>query len=169
MKRIKIRTFAIFAVAALSGAMLLHTSQRVQEAEETLASLNAEIVSEQDTMRVLRAEWEYLNRPERLERLATEFLDLVPPAPKDMPDSMVNEASSLPEREALIVDDQLTQPVSYEAEQIDLSVENDVPMPRSKPKFKPAASVNKPVAKSSAKTSRAFDAILDDISKGGVQ
>jgi len=111
LKGIRLRTFVIFAIAALAGAALLHTSQRVQEAEETLAILNAEIAREQDTMRVLRAEWEYLNRPERLERLATEFLDLIPPAPDKMPENLIDEASTLPEKQ---IDEQQAQPASYQ-------------------------------------------------------
>lgn len=98
MRGIKLRTFVIFALAGLSGAALLNTSQRVQHAEEVLAATQAELAHEDETMRVLRAEWEYLNRPERLERLATEFLDLVPPAPEEMPDALIDEASTLPER-----------------------------------------------------------------------
>ena len=111
MKGIKLRTFVIFALAALSGAALLHTSQRVQQAEETLATLSAEANREQETMRMLRAEWEYLNRPERLERLATEFLDLVPPAPEEMPENLIDEASSLPQRSP-----EELRPASYQVE-----------------------------------------------------
>ena len=111
MKGIKLRTFVVFALAALSGVALLHTSQRVQHAEEVLAGLQSELGHEEETMRVLRAEWEYLNRPERLERLATEFLDLVPPAPEKMPDGMVDEASGLADR---LIDETQAQPANYD-------------------------------------------------------
>lgn len=111
MKGIKLRTFIIFALAALSGAALLHTSQRVQQAEETLAVLRVDAQREQETMRMLRAEWEYLNRPERLERLATEFLDLVPPAPDRMPENLIDEVSTLPER---AVEEMQVRPASYQ-------------------------------------------------------
>jgi hypothetical protein len=110
MKGIKLRTFVIFALAALSGASLLHVSQRVQHAEEVLAGIEAEARHEQDTIRMLRAEWAYLNRPERLEKLASEFLDLVPPAPEEMPENMMEEASGLPER---FIDESQAQPASY--------------------------------------------------------
>lgn len=115
MKGIKLRTFLIFALAGIAGAALLHTSQRVQQAEETLATLQAEAQREDETMRMLRAEWEYLNRPERLERLATEFLDLIPPAPERMPESLINEASALPEKPSEETDAQ-AQPASYQEE-----------------------------------------------------
>ena len=110
LKGIRLRTFVIFALAALAGTALLHTSQRVQEAEEKLEVLEAEIAREEDTMRVLRAEWEYLNRPERLERLATEFLDLVPPAPDKMPEYLIDEAATLPEKP---IEQEQAQPASY--------------------------------------------------------
>ena len=98
MKGIKLRTFVVFALAALAGAALLHVSQRVQHAEEVLQSLERELAYEEQAMRVLRAEWEYLNRPERLERLAAKFLDLVPPAPEKMTDDLMGEASALPDK-----------------------------------------------------------------------
>ena len=110
MKGVKLRTFVVFALAGLSGAALLHTSQRVQYAEEVLKTTQAELAHEEETMRVLRAEWEYLNRPERLERLATEFLDLVPPAPEKMPDQLIDEAGMLPEKPH---DEVGAQPVLY--------------------------------------------------------
>ena len=117
MKGIKLRTFVIFAIAALFGAALLHTSQRVQHAEDVLRDVEAEVARELETMRMLRAEWEYLNRPERLERLATEFLDLVPPTPDAMPDDLTDEASMLPDSQLNEGqnDEQetQTQPVSY--------------------------------------------------------
>lgn len=111
MKGIRLRTFVIFALAGLCGAALLQTSQRVQHAEEVLEATQAELAHEEETMRVLRAEWEYLNRPERLERLATEFLDLVPPAPEKMPETLIDEAATLPENP--VEDDLETQPASY--------------------------------------------------------
>jgi len=81
MRKLNIKLFIVYALAAIAGAALLHISQRVQHAEERLAIIKAEIAKEQETTRVLNAEWEYLNRPERLEKLSKEFLDLAPPAP----------------------------------------------------------------------------------------
>jgi len=96
IKGLKIRSFVIFGLAALSGVALLHTSQRVQEAEERLAQIDRNIAQEQESLKILKAEWEYLNRPERLERLANEFLDLSPPKPLEMPES-IKEDAILPE------------------------------------------------------------------------
>jgi len=114
MRRIKIRTFLIFGLACLAGTALLQTSQRVQEAEEKLAALRADVAREEDTMRVLRAEWEYLNRPERLERLASKFLNLVPPVPEAMPESLIEQAATLPEKEPEPEIEQDMRPANYQ-------------------------------------------------------
>ncbi|MCC6598550.1 MAG: hypothetical protein IT559_07155 [Alphaproteobacteria bacterium] len=84
MKLLKPVNFVIFAMVALSGAALLHTSQNVQRVEGDLRSLEASVQRENEKVRLLRAEWENLNRPERLERLAREFLDLAAPAPETL-------------------------------------------------------------------------------------
>ena len=86
MKVLKPRTFIVFAFAALSGALLLYTSQNVQDAQSRLDGYERSIESEKEKIRLLRAEWASLNRPERLERLANEFLDVLPPAPDQMVD-----------------------------------------------------------------------------------
>lgn len=72
------RTLIVCVLAVLSGAMLLYVSQQVQQAENDLAHVKREINQEQETLRVLRAEWSYLNNPDYLEDLAHDYLDLVP-------------------------------------------------------------------------------------------
>lgn len=65
-------------LAAVAGAVLFETSYEVQEMEEELASLNRQIVHEQEAIQVLRAEWSFLNDPTRLENLARAHTDLRP-------------------------------------------------------------------------------------------
>jgi cell division protein FtsL len=93
MKLIKPRNFLIIGMTALSGTVLLHTSQRVQNAEVKLEHLESSVSREQEKIRLLKAEWASLNRPERLEKMAREFLNLVPP----QPETMVDEVSVLPD------------------------------------------------------------------------
>ncbi len=81
MRLVKPQTFLVYACAVLSGVALLHTSQNVQKAEMRLRDLEGSYQREEEKIRLLKAEWEALNRPERLERLAKDFLDLVPPDP----------------------------------------------------------------------------------------
>lgn len=61
------------------ATFLFSTSQKVQQAEDRLVALNADLARERQSMRVLHAEWDYLNRPDRLEALARQYLDLEPP------------------------------------------------------------------------------------------
>lgn len=64
------------SAACLAGTALFHTSQDVQDARIELRQVETEIAKEKDSIRVLQAEWNYLNRPERLEKLAKKHLDL---------------------------------------------------------------------------------------------
>ena len=50
----------------------------VIELEQELGRLNQELIAEREAVKVLKAEWSYLNRPERLERLAARYLELGP-------------------------------------------------------------------------------------------
>lgn len=78
MKLFRISTLLSFVLAVLAGAVLFRVSQNVQQAEDNLAHLRKAITYEERTIHVLQAEWDYLNNPERLEKLAREHLDLVP-------------------------------------------------------------------------------------------
>ncbi len=171
MKSVKISTFVIFGFASLAGAALLHTSQSVQKAEEKLAIIDAEIQKEQDTIHMLNAEWEYLNRPERLEKLAEEFLDLVPPSPDALTDSMVGEAAALPEKpvneeEGFAFEDDV-QPVLFE--------QPEPPEIVSAPQVQPVAAkapqapAPKPSALKAKPSTKDFGALLNELSadKGG--
>lgn len=71
-------TVAWIALASLASVILYQTSYEVQEQADRLASLNRQIVAEQDAIQVLRAEWAYLNDPARLERLVAQHLLLQP-------------------------------------------------------------------------------------------
>lgn len=94
MKRLRIRTVLIFLFGVMAGSLLLRTSQDVQEEEDRLFGLEARIEKEQETIRVLKAEWEYLNSPLRLEALAKDYLpELLAPEPNQM----MAEPAALPD------------------------------------------------------------------------
>ncbi len=65
-------------LAAICGGMLFHTSQQVTDGRTKLASIEAATQKEDESLRVLQAEWSYLNQPDRLEKLSKQYLDLAP-------------------------------------------------------------------------------------------
>ena len=74
-------TMMWIGTAALAGVALFVVKYKVQDLNDELASLKSKIRVEQETVHVLKAEWSYLNRPERLEKLATRHLELEPVVP----------------------------------------------------------------------------------------
>ena len=65
-------------LATFCGIALFHTSQKVHDEREKLAHLSQSIGKEEESIRVLQAEWGYLNQPHRLEKLAQNYLKLAP-------------------------------------------------------------------------------------------
>ena len=75
------RLSGVFSImlATFCGALLFWTSQSVQRAERKLSEVSKYTLNEGESLRVLSAEWDYLNRPERLEELTNNNLDLDAP------------------------------------------------------------------------------------------
>jgi 16S rRNA (cytosine1402-N4)-methyltransferase len=71
-------TLILFALSVVAGAALFAVSFEVSELDERLIVLNEEITRDREAIHVLRAEWAYLNQPERLESLSQRYLDLKP-------------------------------------------------------------------------------------------
>ena len=55
---------------------LFVVKHRVQDLEDRLHALNAEILADRDATQVLEAEWSYLNQPARLEALSRKLLGM---------------------------------------------------------------------------------------------
>lgn len=74
------RIFHIFAIALLIGSAVYVYKVKYDTMALTseVARLNKQIAAEQDRIAVLKAEWQGLNRPDRLQRLADGNPDLVP-------------------------------------------------------------------------------------------
>lgn len=73
---IKIRyVLALFIFSAFLYS-LFQIKFKVQELHRESAELKRELQHEKDSIHVLKAEWAYLNQPERLYRLSQKFLDL---------------------------------------------------------------------------------------------
>jgi hypothetical protein len=85
------------AVLCLSGTVLVvlcavwayRVNYATQDAQNRVAGLRAAIAHERETLAVLRAEWAYLNRPDRLAVLVdrhAEALGLAPLTPEHFAD-----------------------------------------------------------------------------------
>lgn len=91
--KFRLSTLLSLSAAAMAGFILFQTSQNVQDAEGRLRSVQTALSKEQESMRVLETEWDYLNRPDRLEELAQQYLKMKAQSPA----SLVSDSSDLPE------------------------------------------------------------------------
>ena len=82
MKPSSIIVWVVMVGGMASG--LFQLKYAVQERESELARLNRDLIAAEQALHVLHAEWSYLNRPDRLARLATRYLDLTPMAPEQI-------------------------------------------------------------------------------------
>lgn len=68
---------AILVVAVLCAAYVLYSLEHsIRGIERQISRSNAAIASEKETIGLLNAEWSSLIRPERLQRLAEQYLEL---------------------------------------------------------------------------------------------
>ena len=79
------RSGLIWCVLALGAAIAAFTVKyQVRDLEDQLAATQSAIADSREEIHVLKAEWSYLNRPERLADLADRYLELSPMAPAQM-------------------------------------------------------------------------------------
>lgn len=75
---IRLSTLSGYALAIVAAMALFWTSQTVQKAEDRLERVRHDLARERESLHVLHAEWDYLNRPERIEALARKYLKMEP-------------------------------------------------------------------------------------------
>lgn len=75
---IRIGTIAWFVILALLGVGLFQVKYAVQAKERELRTVNKQITADRQVLRVLEAEWSYLNDPVRLADLTRRHTDLAP-------------------------------------------------------------------------------------------
>lgn len=71
-------------LVVLSGFATFKAKYAVQDLEDQLHRVRKQTIAEQQEIRVLNAEWTYLNQPERLAELNRRFLALVPITTKQL-------------------------------------------------------------------------------------
>jgi hypothetical protein len=151
------RIFRLSSLVALflgvtSGACLFYVSQNVQRAEENLAALKSAKSYEEQTIRVLKAEWSYLNRPERLHSLSESYLELDAP----MPGAVLLEARQLPVYVRPVVPQKKPDLIRLESASFNgsapslSSMRQKIPLPTQKPP---------------RETQKDFHRLIDEISK----
>lgn len=69
-------SFICIVLAMVFCSALYCVTQNSRDAKEEMKYIASEIEQEKESIRVLKAEWSYLNRPQRLESLAAKYLAL---------------------------------------------------------------------------------------------
>lgn len=75
---IRVSTLLWLGLAGALALGLFRVKHEAQRLEAELMAVEQAIVEHQEAIQVLEAEFSYLTRPERIARLAKQYLDLVP-------------------------------------------------------------------------------------------
>ncbi|WP_334127356.1 cell division protein FtsL [Sneathiella sp.] len=78
--KLKLTVLSILLLVGVSGG-LYQLSYEVQELEREYAALNESISRNKESIRILKAEWTYQNRPDVLQAMAGKYLPLLLIAP----------------------------------------------------------------------------------------
>jgi hypothetical protein len=108
---LRLLNLVVIGLLVLAAAYVYHVKFDATVQAERLAKLRGELRNERDRVAALRAEWEKLDSPGRIESLAKRFLPLRPIAP-----TQFDSLDRLPERP--------TQEVSARADPIGGMIEN---------------------------------------------
>lgn len=127
---IRFAMFVAVTLLVLVSFELYNGVTRVKAAQKQLEDTKVLIAQEQEAIRVLKAEWSYLNQPERLQTLARQHLPLTPTAA-----AQIVSFTSLPERGPGVA----PQAPVIQADQLPVKVAPAAPVPHEKPKTPKAA------------------------------
>ena len=165
-----LRTMLPLMLAVLAGAVLFWTSRGVQHSHDQLANLHSSIAYEREAIRVLQAEWSYLNNPERLDALVRKHFDMQVPNSKDMIQDIdvlpEHVAPVVPTRKPSIYRDAVLRPSSPK---VKAAAHSAVSSPSNRSK---AASISSPsstqpenLPASSSQKDKSFFSLIDDIAQ----
>lgn len=79
MKKHTVSVFFCFTGVIFAAFCLFSIVQQVQQTEARLKQVRNKVSFEKEALRVLEAEWHYLNRPEYLEAMAAQYLSVALP------------------------------------------------------------------------------------------
>ena len=157
MKIFKLSVLVAVCGASLAGAALFWTSQNVQRTEVEMKQLQEEIAQERQSIRVLRAEWDYLNTPERLEEMATHYLHMEPQEVS----AVVVDPAALPDPFVPVLPSRKPE-FGVRAQSVSVAA------PASIPAIEKPVTPERPLAEApSPHRDDDFRALLDNIKKGG--
>jgi len=84
----------VIALVVSSGGVLMNVSQQVQTAEREVKRYDRKLAAKEESIRVLKAEWAYLNNPARLELLVSSGLSLSAANSMDIISDISNDEES---------------------------------------------------------------------------
>ena len=90
------------AMVACVGFVMFKVKYEVQELDEQLVRVNREIAADRDTIHVLKAEWSFLAKPDRIAELARRHLDLAPISTAQL--ATLDRIQSIPLRDSALPD-----------------------------------------------------------------
>lgn len=77
-------TVLFLLLAGALSLVLFSVKYQVQDLEQELKDLNRAIISDRESIHILRAEWAHLNDPDRLQVMVDRFFNLSPIQPDQM-------------------------------------------------------------------------------------
>ncbi len=98
-------TLVTLAVLVVVSYGLYNLKYEVEDLQEHANGLKAQMEEDRRAIKVLEAEWAYLSRPDRLQRLSSKFLELQPTVAKqvgDMADLRLKPMHGLGETQPVI-------------------------------------------------------------------
>jgi hypothetical protein len=125
-----IKYAVVFLMAFASGAVLMVISHKVQNAQREIIGIDAQVAQEKETIRILSAEWSFLNNPARLEKLSAAYLDLVPAEPQQLVSTMNTVEEELLAEEIMIVDPSMVHAAAYTPSRVEAVVVSPKPKVR---------------------------------------
>lgn len=87
----RLSNFAWIFVIVVAAFMLYKVKYQVQAIKNEIADTSRELELKKEALHVVAAEWAYLNRPERLQKLAGKYL-----ASSDMTVDQIAEIEAIP-------------------------------------------------------------------------